>query len=298
VAPNPVSATNELPASRFKEESALDDLFARLNARKSSTPPHSAIIKAESPAHPEDNQFSPENQLGTEDTPTQLSCSYTAKLPNTHVKVSEGKSEVTVVAAEKKPDVTKVVKTNQAMSNKPWKDLSQAEFEQLYLRKAVEYLNALPSGNNIDVHTIKIVSQKLRSSYTPNTKLSTDEINKLKARYAFAIVTYINQIYKKSSKSITSEFIRKVLQDSDGNLLDLCTILAEEKYLSLDDIDGIIGLCKIIMDVLPKAESIVAPVLADIKPIASTTNESKSMQKEPIDEMKVWPEQKKRETRE
>jgi hypothetical protein len=81
-------------------------------------------------------------------------------------------------------------------------------------------------------------------------------------------------------------------------LLGLCTILVEEKYLLLDDIDGTIGLCKIIMDVLPKAESIVAPVLADIKLIASTTNESKPMQKEPTDNMKVWPEQKKRETRE
>jgi hypothetical protein len=193
VTPNPVSATNELPASRVKEESALDDLFARLNTRNSSTPPHSVIIKAESPAHPEDNQFSPLNRLGTEDAPTQLSCSYTARLPNTHVKVSEEKYEVTAVAAEKKPDAIKVVKTDQAMSIKPWKDLSQAELEQLYLRKAVEYLNALPNGNNIDVHTIKIVSQKLRSSYTPNTKLSPDEINKLKTRYAFAIVNYINQ---------------------------------------------------------------------------------------------------------
>jgi hypothetical protein len=178
-------------------------------------------------------------------------------------------------------------------------DMSHADMEQLYLRKSADHLEALPSGNNMAVQTIKAISTKLRNSYTVNSGVSGDEMEKLKARYAFAIQSYIKQVLK-DTKPITSDYIKKVLQDTNGDLLRVCVILAEEKLISLENMDNVTGLCKMIHNSLPKPETTVVklntefptPSLAVHKP-----HELVPGSKDPLESLKPWPTQENRAAR-
>jgi hypothetical protein len=179
-------------------------------------------------------------------------------------------------------------------------DMSHADMEQLYFRKSADYLEALPSGNDMAVQTIKAISTKLRSSYTVNPRVSGDEVEKLKARYAFAIQNYIKRVLKKDTKPITSDYIKKVLQDTNGDLLRVCVILVEEELISLENMDNVTGLCKMIHNSLPKPKTTVVklntesstPSLAVHKPLELVPGT-----KDPLEDLRSWPTQEKRGTR-
>jgi hypothetical protein len=175
--------------------------------------------------------------------------------------------------------------------------MNQAEIERLYLSQAAAYLEALPNVENVAVQTLKAVSFKLRNSYSRDTKLGVDEIEKLKARYAFAILQYVNKAGKNDDKTVTADSIKKVLQDNDGNMLVLYAKLVEEKCLSHGDIDDIIGLCRLILDILPKADPCAPATSIEPKPAATATIETKQMSKDPMDNAKAWPSREKRENR-
>jgi hypothetical protein len=172
------------------------------------------------------------------------------------------------------------------------------DVEQLYLKKATAYLQALSTADSVAVQTIKVVSTKLQSSYALDTKLNADEIEKLKARYAFAVLKHVNQVSKKNTKPVTADFVKKVLQDSGGNMLVFFAKLVEEGCLSLENIDGITALCRSILDILPKAEPTAPTATIDPKPTSTSMNETKLGANDPLDNVKAWPTQEKRETRE
>ena len=153
------------------------------------------------------------------------------------------------------------------------------ETEREYLRKASEYVSALPTSNNTPGHLFKTVFSKLHSTYTPTVKLDLTEADRLKARYAFAIVDFINKNVNTSAAPLTAHKVKDMLQCNDGNFLLLCATLIEEKYMTLKDLDNIVALCKILLDVLPKA-------------IDSSDNPKSP--DDPIDKMKQWPNQEKR----
>jgi hypothetical protein len=175
--------------------------------------------------------------------------------------------------------------------------MSQVELDHQYLRKAAEYLSALPNNNSVSVQTIKIVTAKLRSSYSLDGKLTAGEVDKLKARYAFAVVNYINQVVKKSAKPLTAEFVKKALQDNDGNILGLYAALVEGQYLTLENLDEVVGLCKTILDILPKAEPTASAFNTKAKPISTAAIEYEPLAKDAMDNVKAWPTQEKRENR-
>ena len=163
--------------------------------------------------------------------------------------------------------------------------LSQEELETEYLRKASEYMDALPDSKGSSASTIRSVSKKLHSSYVPGVDLGSDEIKKLQARYAFAVVNYVNNVLKKGAKSLTTDYVKQVLRENDGNFFQLCATLVDEKYITLESLDEVVGLCKTILDVLPKPDAAV--------PAPGT----KAISTKPDSTLSAWPAQEKRENR-
>jgi hypothetical protein len=145
--------------------------------------------------------------------------------------------------------------TQKALSSMSLNDMSQDKLEQEYLRRAAEYISVLPLGVNNSAHAIKAVCVKLQNAYTPDMRtLSHNEVEKLQARYVFAVVNFVNKKAKLVTKPLTGDFVKKVLRDSNGNLLKLYTALVDDEYIALDNLEQITGLCKTILDVLPKAD--------------------------------------------
>jgi hypothetical protein len=266
-APTHVAIKIESPAPDTKEESALDDLFARLSSKNLSMLSSSA--KKDSPARPESNTFLFEERLSPPGTPTKMPDSPTASLSGTTVKPAESISE----------------------------DEPQAAIEQLYLEKAAEYIQALPCDNIATVQVIKTVLKKLQDAIAPSASLSADEAEKVKARYAFAILDYFN---KAKAKSITPEFAKQAVRHSEGNMLRIFAKLVEKECLSLADMGGVVGLNQVILDALPKAELEMAPAIPKAESTATASKmETKPVtakNEDPMNGMKAWPAQEKRET--
>jgi hypothetical protein len=75
----------------------------------------------------------------------------------------------------------------------------------------------------------------------------------------------------------------------------------EEKHISLDTLDDVAGLVKTMLDILPKAQFSshkASGVISDMKPPSSSTIQGTQLEhKDPVENMKTWPSQEKRETR-
>lgn len=295
----PVSIKIESPASSPGEESALDDLFARLSAQGASK--LSSSNQSVSPPRPKGGISSFENGAGVQDAGSDILRS-TSAVKTSETMSSDARDPITNTVIPKTDEAAQPAGKNEDNETESSERMSPADVEQLYLRKATDYLEALPSGNSVPVDIIKIVSKKLRTVYAPNAKLSSEEPEKLKARYAFAILNYVNKFYKKAAKPITSEIAKKFLHDANGNMLHVCAMLVEEKYLSIEDMDSIAGLCRMITDALPKAEAASALIAAKPGPNAPVAavrgpTPSESIGKDPLVGLKTWPTQEKRETR-
>jgi hypothetical protein len=294
-----VPIKNETAVKSTEEESTIDDLFARLISQGALQSP--SDMKPASPSRPRSGTFSfGDDFVALDDATKATSTSGAAVKSRTSVS-----STATVVPKQEEN-----------------KDMSHADIEQLYLRKATDYLEALPSGNNVSVQMIKAVSAKLRCTYAVDAQLSGDEIERLKARYAFAIQNYVKQVYKKNTKPVTSDYIKKVLQDTNADLLQVCARLVDGDLISLQDMDNVAGLCKMIHHVLPKPETTVStsnndPATPSVgvpatqtttTPFTSKNAPSTTVQadrkllelvpalKDPLEGLKTWPTQEKRET--
>ena len=87
----------------------------------------------------------------------------------------------------------------------------------------------------------------------------------------------------------------------DGDFLRLCAKLVDEGYVSLETLTEVSGIVAAMRDVLPKPEqptttSVEAP-LTPAPSVAMGSENSKPMSKDPVDSMKGWPTQEKRENR-
>jgi hypothetical protein len=178
---------------------------------------------------------------------------------------------------------TNLFKTTPEAKEHPPCELNEIERE--YLRKASEYVSALPTSNNTPGHLFKTVSVKMQNTYAPIVKLDLAEADKLKARYAFAVVNFVNQNDKLNTTPLTAHKIKDMLQCNDGSFLTLCATLIEEKYMALENLDHVVGLCKTVLDVLPKA-------------IESSGDDSNVMSpNDRMDKVQPWPVPEKRKGR-
>jgi hypothetical protein len=270
-------------------------MFARLTSTTKELSVSSSSVKQESPARAGNEVPSFDDCSSLSDTPVQVRTGRTVDLSATPVKPTESLSANTLVSGG-------ITNAQQA------EVISQADIEQQYLEKATLYLQALPSGGSVAVQIIKTVSTKLRSAYGANSSLNVDEAEKLKARYAFAIVNHVN---KTSARKITSGSAKQILQDSEGDMLRVYAKLVDEEYALLTDLGSIGKLGQVILDALPKAEptntpgtTTVGPTVASSETKANpsmtspaTKSESKPVSGDPIDSMKAWPTQEERTTR-
>ena len=218
------------PTSDAFEESAMDALYARLNSKTVLTPRNPI---GSTSVRPEQAKFSFGDRLAE------------SKADNTKIDKAEAEK-----AEHKGIDGIKVA------------DVSQEELENAYMRKASDYIQAIPDVNGNTASLIKAMSRKLRGSYMPEVKTDVEKNEIIKARLAFAVANYINKVLKKRPEQPrTPESIKQTLKDANGDFLRLCAKLVEEGHLSLE-------------------------TLAEV-----------SVSKDPADGMKGWPTQEKLENR-
>lgn len=161
---------------------------------------------------------------------------------------------------------------------------TRAELEDEYMRKAAAFIHALPDTVEGTPHLIKVVSRKLRQTYAPTVGMDQKSVDAIKARFAYAIAVYINKVLDKGPKTRTAESIKQTLKDVEGEFLKLCSILVDEKYISLSTSDDVAGLVKYMLDIVPKAE----PGIQKSEPESNLS----------VSNIKEWPAQTVRENRE
>lgn len=148
-----------------------------------------------------------------------------------------------------------VIETEETTRNKPSNNTCiHGTSEEKYLQKAADYVNSLPNGKLVTVDDIKVVAAKLKHSHKLTTTMTANDLTKLKKRYKFAIVQYIKKTSKKAEPQITLEDVEQMLQKCNGNLLGLYSELIEGAHVGLNDLTGIAGLCRAILNVLSEAE--------------------------------------------
>ncbi|CAN9189387.1 unnamed protein product [Alternaria alternata] len=252
------------------EESAMDALYARLNSKTVLTP---------------------RNPIGS-----------------TSVRPEQAKFSFGDRLAESKADNTKIVKAEAEKAEHKGIDgikvavVSQEELENAYMRKASDYIQAIPDVNGNTASLIKAMSRKLRGSYMPEVKTDVEKNEIIKARLAFAIANYINKVLKKRpEKPRTPESIKQTLKDANGDFLRLCAKLVEEGHLSLETLAEVSGIVAAMHNILPKPEppatAIVNAPTKAASPVASSTENTKPVSKDPTNGMEGWPTQEKRENR-
>ncbi|KAH7065949.1 hypothetical protein BKA63DRAFT_167973 [Paraphoma chrysanthemicola] len=287
----PAAPKIELPTTMAGNESALDEMFARLNARSPSV--FSSAAKALSPGGPEKAQFSFDERSETGTAPSNVLKGYSTRSPASH-----GKAEPLAAAdGPSKPEYQDTTSSTAATKGTVELDSMsepELELEHMYLRKAVDYVVALPVSESAPVKSIKTTSVKLRSSYAPDAKAHIGDVENLSARFAFAVTNYVNKT-EKSTKPITIEKAKEALQHAEGNVLRLYIKLVENSYLSMNNLDSIVGLCKTIMDILPKPEPKSIPASSAVYSTTTKPEEPMRATTDPVESFTPWPTQEKRE---
>ncbi|KAF1938088.1 hypothetical protein EJ02DRAFT_458169 [Clathrospora elynae] len=316
VAPKLSSSKKENAKPDHGSEYALDSIFARLSTQSPST--LSRTTANTTPSGPDKAMFSFYDRTGAADTAKTPATPVKPKLSDAQIDSklglkspeekksdfarqfqekllldaeAEGKAkDVTKSEVEAKkakvgagPEASKTKSRVTAQADKASGEkegMTQEELESEYMRRASKYVDALPGNQGTAAYNIRSVSKKLRSSYVPAVKVDPKELDALKNRFAFAIVMHANK--KKGPKPLNADSVKQILKGVDGDFLQLCAKLMEGKYIELENIDDIASLVQIMLDILPK-------------PKPSITEETKPVSTDPVDSMKAWPTQEKRE---
>ena len=291
-----------MPPQTLVAKGSLDDMFARLSAATPFVPSRPAIEL--SPAGPDKSMLSFDN------------CSETITATTKVFGSASSEEQGQPCPAPALPDTGRLQgqpthaqsssKTQQTPSIATWQCEPQDECEGEYLRKAAAYFSTLPTRPGDSAHIIKVVATKLHAAYVSNvTELQTEEVERLRARYIFAVTNYANKKVKLNPEPLTADFVKKVLRNSNGDFLQLCAALVKDKYIALESLKQVTDLCQNVLDVLPKADNSSAIRLLDIPTVDENTrsaastapvaNTSKKASGDPLEGMKAWPTQEKRE---
>ncbi|OAF99222.1 uncharacterized protein CC84DRAFT_1264234 [Paraphaeosphaeria sporulosa] len=302
--PAPAASTPSAPtlentiSSVSKEADALEELFARLNrpsTPKIATSTLKGSSKSFAPAA-EAKKFASSTTRGV----NKEADSATAIMPFISGVKAEASFKGGLVTIKKEPDdkdallapatsnIDKIIleekREARASENATAvsKQLSPQSFERQFLQKAAECITSLPSDVGPTAEIIKSVTDKIRRPYAPSAVLEPEVVEVLKARYVDAVVTFLGEI-NRDKKRTTKEQIGEILATSDGNFLYLCAVLADEEYISIENLDQIVGLSRAIGGVLPEADDAksASPVLVGAS-------------KHPLDGMASWPAREKR----
>ncbi|KAH7067795.1 hypothetical protein FB567DRAFT_457859 [Paraphoma chrysanthemicola] len=281
----------ELPATMAGSESVLDEMFARLNARSPSV--SSGAAKALSPGGPEKAHYSFDERSKTSTALSDVLKSFSTRSPESPDKAKPLAAAAVPSKPENQDHIPSIAATKGTAEVESMSE-PERELEHMYLGKAAEYVVALPVSESASVKSIKTTSVKLRSSHAPDAKASIGDVEKLSARFAFAVTNYVNKT-EKSTNPITIDRAKEALQHAEGNVLRLYIKLVEDSYLSMNNLDSIVGLCNSIMDILPKPEPKSTPAPSAVHPSTRKAEEPMRASTNPVESFTSWPAQEKRE---
>lgn len=183
-----------------------------------------------------------------------------------------------------------------------WDGMTKEDLEREYLNKASGYLTSLSTTEvTTSAHLIKSVFIKLRRSFGGPMPLGLESVDALKRTLIDAISTYVDGLPSNGAKSLAAAFIEQTLKDNDGDFLQLCAKLVDEKFIALENLDEVVGLCRAVIEIIPKED-----IKTKLPGSSSTTapgenllnkaaNAQKPASKDPMDNMTAWPTQQKRE---
>ncbi|KAF2996068.1 hypothetical protein E8E13_003965 [Curvularia kusanoi] len=347
---NPSPEAHTPPQAIKLGTSSLDDMFARLASPKyaygtnaiaplpQKSPPPPA--KFTSPVRPDKDMFKFEDFVDAVPVPTKESDSGRAQADGKKQSEQSGREQLEEV---KRALLTKMNLNPKPLPSAPLRDHhkvdqsqqeapggmddaaksgdSQSTLEAEYLRKATAYLNDFPCKPGESAHLIKNVAGKLRAAFAASlTEPVTDNVEKLRSRYVFAIVNYVNQKVKMSSKPLTANDVKSLLQIDNGDLLRLCATLKEDGFLAFHSLEHVTNLCQYILYVEPPAGASsssdnsvpekrldaggsgqiatssgsprIAKVSAELP--MDTTGQSTKFADDPMEGLKAWPTAEKR----
>jgi protein-S-isoprenylcysteine O-methyltransferase len=111
-------------------------------------------------------------------------------------------------------------------------------------------------------------------------KPDTQDVSGLQSAICDAISTHLDGLEGEKDKrngSLPAK-VQQLLKDADGDFLKLCSTLVDMQLLSMDNLDGVVRLCKVIEKVLPQEEK------------------KRAKFHDPMDNVKAWPTQVKRDS--
>ncbi|KAF2852637.1 hypothetical protein T440DRAFT_32497 [Plenodomus tracheiphilus IPT5] len=294
----PASSNFEIPNQNIAAGDSLEDMYARLTTPSAKSTPQATEYV--SPNRPDKSTFSFDNCRSEQDVGKKILEDLMAKVPAQAAKSKPDERTKTEVAKEfvKVPQHEQSTSSEVKKSSESSRPLSQDDFESGYMRRAREYVDALPGSKGTTAHTFRFVSKKLRSSYLQENQPSPDANETLKARYVFAVVNYVKGL-KKDTPAPTTASVKQMLKDNDGDFLQLCVTLVSQKHIAIDNLNEIVGLCTAVLDVLPKPEPGVAPPVLEAKAQTTTQNTDTASLLKPIsmDQVSIlnaWPTPEKR----
>ncbi|KAL5444711.1 hypothetical protein PMIN07_003341 [Paraphaeosphaeria minitans] len=115
---------------------------------------------------------------------------------------------------------------------------SLQSLERQFVQKAADCITSLPSNVGPTAEIIKSVTDKIRRPYAPSAVLEPEVVEVLKTRYVDAVVSFLGEV-NRDKKPVTKEQIGDILATSDGNLLYLCALLADQEYITIDNLDQV-----------------------------------------------------------
>lgn len=302
----------ELPSQAADVKSSLDDTFARLSSATPSVPSRPAAELSKTGLD--------RSMFIFDDRADDNAAAAGATLSDPTNTPSQNRPALALPATE--PLNAAPTETLHAAQQSPsTSSLDADEREAAYFQKAVAYLENLPTSPGDMAHNIKGVTRKLHTVYAPNLgNTEQDEVEKLRARIAFAVTSAANKKVKLSSEPLTTDMVKKTLRDCEGDFLQLCAALVKSGHIALGDLKHVTELCQTVLDVLPKADDGLstetsskasatddshrpAASMAPLeKPNVQTANGEtakvvvgKTTNADPLAGMKAWPTQEKRE---
>jgi hypothetical protein len=309
------SENENIPKSNNASGWSIEDLAARLISNSTAVSPR--VAEDSSLAGPDKNMFSFDVGPGTtgmkedekaQDKKTNLRLqALQDECP--HVLNAAAKTELATAKMAKGDKTAEASRSSIASTFKEVTErvgISEEEFKNEYMRRAAEYIAALPDSKGDRALLIKTVSKKLRDTYSPDIKIDHENNEIIKAHFALATANYLKQIPKKGLEPRTTDSVKQTLKDVNGDFLKLCAQLVEEKYISLKTLDEITGLANNMLNSLPKAEPTITAI-KDTKPGPRSADRpvldqhlakaTKPASQDSVDSMTVWPTQAERENR-
>ncbi|KAF2270322.1 hypothetical protein CC78DRAFT_539549 [Lojkania enalia] len=169
------------------------------------------------------------------------------------------------------------------------------DLEQKYVAKAAEYLDSLPTSRSTPTaHLVKTVTQKLRAVHAAPKLDSFAVVKESKRQYIEAAVGYLNDKPRKVGQTLDHVYLENLLTTVDADFLQLCAKLADEGFLSLEDLDDVVGLCKALSYVSISKEEDEAPEPTSA-PAPLTPSSTPPGFHDLMEQMSSWPTQEKRE---